>query len=161
MLPWPRPWRLPPLPTTSRRPSFRPHQGRDRDCSRSGCVCHSEGAEACAAGEARGLSTSTAPAPGAAGCSVRALDSSLPKAPAHLAQSRCLGAYRGLEAGTGLSDEIDVKGTNAINTHIGPQIDHTARFQRNKSYGHPRVAHPDDIDQGGGLLGADLVLGLS
>jgi hypothetical protein len=152
------PWRLPPLATTSRRrrPSFRSHQGRDRDCSRGDCGCHSGGA-----GEARGLSTSAASTPGAAGCSVRALDPPLPKAPAHLAQSRCLGAYRGLEAGTELSDEIDVKGTNAINTHMGPQIDQTARFKRNKSYGHPRVAHPDDIDQGGGLLGADLVLGLS
>ena len=140
------PWWLPPLATTSRRrrPSFRSHQGRDRDYSRSGCVCRSEGAEACAAGEARGLSALTASTPSAAGCSVRALDPPLPKAPAHLAQSRCLGAYRGLEAGTGLSDEIDVKGSSAINTHIGLQIDHTARLAR-----------------GGGLLGAYLVLGLS
>ena len=150
------PWRLPPLATTSRRrPSFRSHQGRDRDCSRGDCGCHSGGA-----GEARGLSTSAASTPGAAGCSVRALDPPLPKAPAHLAQSRCLGAYRGLEAGTELSDEIDVKGASAIDTQMGLQIDPAAQFQQNKSHIHLRVPPPGDMGKGGGLPEAVLVLGL-
>ena len=90
----------------------------------------------------------------------RALRPVLPKSPAHIAQSRCLGAYRGLEANTELSDEIDVKGTKAKNTQMGLQIDHTARFKRNKGHRHLRVAHLGDIDQESGLPGAVLVLGL-